>query len=164
MEKSRTIVTFVSTAALALGMATSGGSVPVRADDHASETHHGKMHVTKNRTYGCRGAWVALARAEGYGIEGPNVADVTGIKLSAGVPAEMRACHTATIDGYVVEGHLPFSALSELLRNRPAVTGCAAPGMPHGSPGMGDDLSARYSVMAFGGDAGAGKVFYRAGQ
>ncbi len=75
----------------------------------------------------------------------------------------MRVCHTAVIDGYVVEGHVPFAAIAKLLEERPEITGIAVPGMPLGSPGMGLDPAARYDVMAFGGDAGEGEVFYQAG-
>ena len=58
---------------------------------------------------------------------------------------------------------MPFAALAAVLRDRPAITGLAVPGMPVGSPGMGDDPNARFDVIAFGGDAADGRVFYRAG-
>jgi hypothetical protein len=67
------------------------------------------------------------------------------------------------IDGYVIEGHVPFAAISKLLEERPDITGIAVPGMPSGSPGMGNDPTARYDVIAFGGNAADGEVFHQAG-
>lgn len=80
-----------------------------------------------------------------------------------GVPVGLRACHTAVIDGYVVEGHVPAEDIKRLLRERPAATGLAVPGMPIGSPGMeqGDRHDA-YEVLLF--DAqGQSSVFARHG-
>ncbi|MEP5860638.1 MAG: DUF411 domain-containing protein, partial [Tateyamaria sp.] len=115
-------------------------------------------------TCGCCGAWVALARQEGYNVEVTDTADVTSVKLDADIPGNLWACHTATIDGYVVEGHMPFAALEKLLAERPNVAGISVPDMPFGSPGMGEDPVAEYQVIAFGGTAGAGEVFFEVGQ
>ena len=73
------------------------------------------------------------------------------------------ACHTTEVAGYVIEGHVPFEAVAQLLEERPDIAGIAVPGMPGGSPGMGDDPNARFDVIAFGGDAEVGEVFYQAG-
>jgi hypothetical protein len=62
-----------------------------------------------------------------------NVAD---IKTQRGVPARAQSCHTAVVDGYVIEGHVPATDVQRLLKERPAVLGLAVPGMPIGSPGM----------------------------
>lgn len=150
--------------ALALGMASFGWAGIAHADNHSPMADHGNMHVTKSPTCGCCGAWVALAREKGYGIEVTDTTDVTSVKLDAKIPDEMWACHTAMIDGYVVEGHVPFAAIAQLLEERPDVVGIAVPGMPGGSPGMGNDPTARYDVIAFGGNAVSGEVFFQAGQ
>jgi hypothetical protein len=163
MKTIKTIRAFTPAFALALGMATFVWAGMAHADDHAAMSHHGTMHVTKSPTCGCCSAWVALARQEGYDIEVTDTADVTTVKLDADIPSHMWACHTATVHGYVVEGHVPFEALAKLLEERPDITGIAVPGMPGGSPGMGNDPTARYDVIAFGGDAGDGEVFYQAG-
>ena len=76
----------------------------------------------------------------------------------------MWACHMAVIDGYVVEGHVPFDALARLLLDRPEISGIAVPGMPYGSPGMGTDPDAQYDVFAFGGSAGQGQLYHQVGQ
>lgn len=163
MKPIKTLLAFTPVAALALGMATFSAVGTAHADSHGDMAEHGTMHVTKSPTCGCCGAWVALAREEGYDIEVTDTRDVTSAKLENDVPETMWACHTAMIDGYVVEGHVPFEALAKLLAERPEITGIAVPGMPGGSPGMGDDPAARYDVMAFGGEAGGGEVFYQAG-
>lgn len=163
MKSIKIILTFAPAAALTFAMGFLGATGMAFADSHGTMSHHGTMHVTKSPTCGCCGAWVALAREEGYDIEVTDTADVTTVKLDADIPGEMWACHTATVHGYVVEGHVPFEALAKLLKDRPDITGIAVPGMPGGSPGMGNDPNARYDVLAFGGDAGESKVFYQAG-
>ena len=65
-----------------------------------------------------------------------NRADLRPIKTRYQVPADLEACHTAVIEGYVIEGHVPADVISRLLRERPKVLGLAVPGMPAGSPGM----------------------------
>lgn len=163
MNPIKTRLALTHAAALTLVLASFGWAGMAQADSHSQMADHGTMHVTKSPTCGCCGAWVALAREEGYDIEVTDTADVTSVKLDAEIPANMWACHTAMIDGYVVEGHVPFAALAKLLDERPSVTGIAVPGMPGGSPGMGNDPTTRYDVIAFGGNASAGEVFYQAG-
>ena len=65
-----------------------------------------------------------------------NHLDLRPIKTKYGVPADLEACHTALVGGYVVEGHVPADVIVRLLRERPPVVGLAVPGMPAGSPGM----------------------------
>ncbi|WP_113912238.1 DUF411 domain-containing protein [Roseovarius dicentrarchi] len=122
------------------------------------------MVVTKTPSCGCCTDWADLARAEGYDVEVIENADYGAIKHDHGVPEGMASCHSTRIGGYVVEGHVPFAALAKLLHDKPNISGIAVPGMPMGSPGMGNDPSARFDVMSFGGDATEGEVFYRAGE
>ena len=65
-----------------------------------------------------------------------NRADLRPIKTRYQVPADLEACHTAVIEGYVIEGHVPADVISQLRRERPKILGLAVPGMPAGSPGM----------------------------
>jgi hypothetical protein len=163
MKPIKTIFTILPAAALALGMTMSAMPHMAHADSHSDMSEHGTMHVTKSPTCGCCGAWVALAREEGYDVEVTDTDDVSVAKMDADVPGTLWACHTAMIDGYVVEGHVPFTAIAKLLEERPDIAGIAVPGMPSGSPGMGNNPTTRYDVIAFGGIAADGEVFYQAG-
>ncbi|MDR4305892.1 DUF411 domain-containing protein [Chelatococcus sambhunathii] len=110
------------------------------------------MTVHKDPTCGCCEAWVDHVRAAGYEAQVVEVAAINTVKAKLGVPPGLRSCHTAEIDGYVLEGHVPAAAIARLLAERPKVRGLAVPGMPIGSPGMeveGRDPEA-YDVMAFG--------------
>ena len=95
-----------------------------------------KLLVHRSPTCGCCGAWVERLRTAGYSVEVVNEANMDPIKARLGVPAALASCHTAEIDGYVIEGHVPAEAIERLLKERPKTIGLAAPGMPAGSPGM----------------------------
>lgn len=75
-------------------------------------------------------------RSSGFPVKTEDHADLAPIKKKHGVPATLQSCHTALVEGYVVEGHVPADLIDRLLRERPAVVGLAVPGMPAGSPGM----------------------------
>jgi len=77
--------------------------------------------------------------------------DLGPVKARHRVPRALEACHTAVVDGYAVEGHVPAETIRRLLRERPAVSGIAVPGMPPGSPGMENPGQAprRYQVLTF---------------
>jgi hypothetical protein len=79
---------------------------------------------------------VGHLRASGYPVKEENVPDVTPIKRRYGVPNRLEGCHTALVEGYVVEGHVPADLIDRLLRERPRAAGLVVPGMPAGSPGM----------------------------
>jgi hypothetical protein len=97
--------------------------------------------------------------AHGFRVQSNDVSDVTTFKIRHGVPASLGSCHTAVIDGYVIEGHVPAADIKRLLEERPDVAGLAVPGMPSGSPGMSGPPQ-RYNVVSFGRD-GEIKVFAR---
>jgi hypothetical protein len=163
MNPFKSLLTVLPAAALVLGTTALMLPKTAHADGHRVMAEHSTMHVTKSPTCGCCTAWVTLAREAGFAVETTDTADMTSVKTDAGVPDHLWACHTAVIDGYVVEGHVPFAALVKLLQERPDITGISVPGMPGGSPGMGNDPGARYNVIAFGGTASEGEVFYAAG-
>lgn len=77
--------------------------------------------------------------------------DLTGVKARYQIPPQLQACHTAIVDGYVVEGHVPVAEIRRLLAERPNIVGLAVPGMPVGSPGMEAAGTAPqpYEVIAF---------------
>jgi hypothetical protein len=65
------------------------------------------------------------------------------------VPAQRRSCHTALVNGYVIEGHVPAAEIQRLLKEKPKVAGLAVPGMPIGSPGMEGANARPYDVLTF---------------
>lgn len=92
--------------------------------------------VYKSPSCGCCGGWVDHLKAAGYQVRVVPTADLTPIARKVGVPDALRSCHTATVAGYFIEGHVPVADVRTLLTNRPAARGIAVAGMPRGSPGM----------------------------
>lgn len=133
---------------LGLGLALGGGLIaPLGA--HAAPA----VHVFKGRGCGCCTAWVEILREEGFSVTDEEVhpADLVKIKMEHGVPQALSSCHTAVIDGYVVEGHVPAADIRRLIAERPDALGLAVPEMPYGSPGMGPESEREaYDVILFG--------------
>ena len=94
------------------------------------------LEVYKSPSCGCCGAWVDHMRSAGFQVLVTDITDLRPIKNKFGVVPELRACHSAVIDGYVIEGHVPAREVMRLLKERPKAIGIAVPGMPIGSPGM----------------------------
>jgi hypothetical protein len=104
------------------------------------------MIVHKTPWCGCCEVWAKQAEEAGFAIEMRDVEDMGPIKQALGVPGHQASCHTAEVDGYFVEGHVPFQDIRRLLAERPDARGIAVPGMPLGSPGMEADIKQAYSV------------------
>lgn len=90
----------------------------------------------RSPTCGCCAGWEDYLKAAGFEVESVVTDDVTAIKDDLQIPEEMRSCHTATIGGYFIEGHVPVEAIQKLLEEQPEIDGIALPGMVQGSPGM----------------------------
>jgi hypothetical protein len=90
-------------------------------------------------------------RANSFPVKAEDTEDLAPIKKKHGVPGNLQSCHTALVEGYVVEGHVPADLIDRLLREHPAIAGLAVPGMPSGSPGMESPGRAPepYQVIAF---------------
>ena len=90
-------------------------------------------------------------RRHAFPVDDRETDDLGAFKRKLGVPPKLSSCHTATVDGYVIEGHVPADVIDRLLRERPKVAGLAVPGMPAGSPGMESpgQKPERYDVLAF---------------
>ena len=110
--------------------------------------------VYKNPSCQCCADWADHLREHGFRVTIRESADLTRIRAERGVSAELASCHTAAVDGYVIEGHVPADVIRKLLDERPSVVGLAVPGMPPGVPGMPDAGPDRdpYQVIAFGRD------------
>ena len=111
-----------------------------------------KIVVTKDPNCGCCSGWVDHLRASGFVAEVIEDAALNRTKVRLGVPRDLASCHTGEIAGYLIEGHVPASAIKRLLFERPQAKGLAVPGMPVGSPGMEVDgmEPETYQVILFG--------------
>jgi len=114
--------------------------------------------VYKSPSCGCCKAWMEHLSQNGFQVTGKDMDNVQPMKDEVGLPAKLASCHTAIVDGYVIEGHVPAADIQRLLKERPKIVGLSAPGMPPSSPGMDQPGKVPYDVIAF--DAkGATTVF-----
>jgi len=106
------------------------------------------MEVARSATCGC---WIEHVRRAGFVVRETVREDLDVVKAELGVPSDLRSCHTATIDGFVIEGHVPAAEIRRILEQRPTAIGLAVAGMPAGSPGMEvAGLKDAYEVVLFG--------------
>ncbi len=140
----------LSRRALLLGSVVvgSGGVFAWNVLGSTQQAKAGAITVWKSPTCGCCGGWVDYMRGKGYQVSVNHVANPDLIKATLGVPEALYSCHTAKIDDYLVEGHVPEAAVAKLLAERPKLKGIALPGMPDGSPGM-DGVPGIYRVVGF---------------
>jgi hypothetical protein len=94
---------------------------------------------------------VGHLQANGFKVQKKDVfgKQFTDVKSKYGVPQRLYSCHTAVIDDYVIEGHVPADLIKRMLKERPAIVGLAVPGMPVGSPGMEGPKPEPYEVLTF---------------
>jgi len=117
--------------------------------------------VYKSPTCGCCNKWITHLQNNGFDVVARDVDDVVPYKQKAGLTPQLASCHTAFVDGYAIEGHVPARDIKRLLEERPAVQGLAVPGMPIGSPGMEQgNLKDPYEVLTFD-KTGQAAVFSR---
>jgi len=117
------------------------------------------VEVFKTPTCGCCHLWVKHLEQNGFTTKVTDMDDLSAVKRKHGVPARATSCHTAVVNGYVLEGHVPAAEVKKLLIERPAIAGLAVPGMPVGSPGMEVGSTVQpYNVLSFD-KAGETKIF-----
>lgn len=116
--------------------------------------------VFKSPTCNCCSKWIEHLRQAGMQVEVHNESEMSLVKTRLGVPEALASCHTATVNGYVIEGHVPVEDIKQLLATRPKAKGIAVPGMPVGSPGMemGNSIEP-YDVLLIPADQQAPTVF-----
>lgn len=115
--------------------------------------------VYKSSACGCCTLWVDHMEDAGFDVEVVEDRDLMTVKADRRVPASLHACHTAVVDGYTVEGHVPAGDVKQMLQQRPDVAGIGVGGMPKGSPGM-PGMPEPYAVAAFSVD-GSTAVYAR---
>ena len=96
--------------------------------------------------------WVSHLKDHGFTVRTTDVADVSPVKAEHGVPGRLTSCHTALVDGYVIEGHVPAEDIQRLLQERPDIAGISVPGMPIGAPGMEGPNPQEFPVVSFNDD------------
>ncbi len=116
----------------------------------AEENETIEITVHRSPTCGCCGKWIQHLKDNHFKVTDIVDDDIQAIKDKYGVSRQMQSCHTATVNGYVIEGHVPASDIKQLLKTKPAVAGLSVPGMPSGTPGM--EMGGRkdpYQVISF---------------
>lgn len=132
MEKNRLIILILLVAVL-----VSVGWMMSQKSSSINQEENGILATIYKSPYcGCCGAWEDHMERKGFTIETIPEENMSVIKEQFDIPAELESCHTTTIDGYVVEGHVPHEAVVRLLEERPDIKGIGMAGMPSGSPGM----------------------------
>ncbi|MCM5555996.1 DUF411 domain-containing protein [Pleomorphomonas sp. NRK KF1] len=120
-----------------------------------------KVDVILNEGCMCCHEWISHMQAAGYAVAATELDydAITARKTEIGIPEDAASCHTAMVEGYAIEGHVPAALVDRLLTEKPDAVGLAAPGMPLGSPGMGSDADAEpFDVLLIGKD-GSTRVF-----
>jgi hypothetical protein len=116
------------------------------------------MTIYMSPTCGCCAKWVDHMKAAGFKTVVHEDDDMDTVKENLGVPRDVRSCHTAQVEKYLIEGHVPAEDVKKLLAQRPKAAGLAAPGMPASSPGMAGEPHEPYDVLLFQSD-GKSEVF-----
>ena len=119
-------------------------NLPIQAEDAIPIT------VYRSPTCSCCGKWLEHLKQNNFAVKDVPTEDMAALKKQHGVSEEMASCHTAVVDGYVVEGHVPADDIKALLKTKPKVVGIAVPQMPSGTPGM--EMGGKkdpYNVMSF---------------
>lgn len=105
------------------------------------------VQVYKSPSCGCCGKWVEHMKANGFNVLTHDTENVAEHKARLGVPVAMGSCHTAEVNGYLVEGHVPASDVKRLLAEKPSAKGLVSPGMPQSAPGMDDARKIPYEIL-----------------
>jgi len=120
----------LNTLALAVGAAAGQAG--------ASTSARPVIEVWKTPTCGCCKDWIKHLQANGFEVKAHDVSDAVkrDYRQRLGLADKFGSCHTALVNGYLLEGHVPAREIQRLLKEKPRALGLAVPGMPVGSPGM----------------------------
>ncbi len=114
-----------------------------------------KLVVYQSPSCGCCSGWASNMEENGFNVETVKTDDMYSAKVEAGIDITLQSCHTGFIDGYFIEGHVPYDAITKLLNERPGIKGITVPGMPAGInvPGMEvNNERAKFDVLAVNND------------
>ena len=131
-------------------------SLPASADgslwDRETESYSGTLNIAVYRSPSCNccGGWIKHLSKHGFGVTDIKTSDMEAIKQKYNLPSELASCHTAVIDGYVIEGHVPADDIKRFLKQKPNLAGLSVPQMPVGTPGMETDkIKEPFEVLSF---------------
>jgi len=110
---------------------------------------HPVIQVYKSPTCGCCKAWVKYLEFSGFEVEVSNdMQEIDALRTLFKIASNEKGCHTAVVDGYIIEGHVGAEEIRRLLAQKPEIKGLAVPGMPNGSPGMTPINAEPYDTLA----------------
>jgi hypothetical protein len=137
--------------AFALGAALFALALTTGAATSSVNPTPSQTKITVYKDPGCRCCknWIEHLVKHGYGVDAKDTPAMAEIKRTLGVPEALTSCHTAVVNGYLIEGHVPAADIAKLLKEKPKVAGLAVPGMPMGSPGMEGPRQQHYQVLSF---------------
>ena len=118
-----------------------------------------RASLYKNPRCSCCDGYAAYLRQNGFDVDVKEIDNLAEISSKAGIPPRLQGCHTTFVNGYVVDGHVPVSAIRKLLSERPAIAGITLPGMPLGSPGMTGTKREPFTIYAVTKDGAPPKVY-----
>lgn len=108
-----------------------------------------KMTVYKSPSCGCCSKWIDIMKTKGFEVKTIVSNNMNQIKSKVGITQKTSSCHTAIVDGYVIEGHVDYSAVKKMLTEKPDIIGITVPGMPVGSPGMEQgNMKQAYNILS----------------
>ena len=137
----------------ALSLLLSACAAPAELSPPATSSDVSRsMTVYRSPDCSCCHLWSEIAGQAGWTVVTVDKLDMAAFKAETGVPEQAASCHTAIVDGYFVEGHVPLAAIERLMADRPAIDGIALPDMPAGSPGMAGVAEGPFEVLAISGD------------
>ena len=148
MKASTLMISKVTILALAASLFPINQAISDESSSHSDKKP--LITVYKSATCGCCKSWVSYLEQRGFVVNAINHDNVDAIKAELGLTdPSLKSCHTALVDGYVIEGHVPVNDIARLLSERPNAVGLTAPGMPMMSPGMSSLIPKDYDVLLF---------------
>ncbi|MCF6225602.1 MAG: DUF411 domain-containing protein [Xanthomonadales bacterium] len=138
MTKSNPLLrtSFFAKLALLTILAFAAGSSVYAKETTAAAQEALEITVYSSPTCSCCHRWIEVLEKDGFKVSSHSSDDMNSVKQSFGLKPHLASCHTATIGGYVIEGHVPAADIRRLLKEKPQTVGLTAPGMPRHSPGM----------------------------
>lgn len=138
----------------ACAIATPSDNADATSSEHLATRGNSVQAATviayRSPTCGCCKGWVEHMRQQGFQVEDHVIEDIESVKREYNIPIDLASCHTATVAGYAIEGHVPAADVRKLLEQQIEVLGIAVPGMPIGSPGMeSGNIREPYTVFSF---------------